>query len=106
MLTCDLDCRPLKVRLTPDETELIGDWIVKGSNVVGDETQERISWLIGNVLEEMAISIPFGAWETLFRDPEDGRLWELAYPQGEMHGGGPQALRCISEEIARQKYKF
>ena len=37
-----------------------------------------------------------GGWISLYRDPEDNRLWELSYPQSEMHGGGPPLLRVVS----------
>ena len=43
-------------------------------------------------------------WDVLFRDPTDGRLWELIYPQSEPHGGGPPQLRCLTADEARQKY--
>ena len=40
----------------------------------------------------------------LYRDPNDNRLWELIYPQSEMHGGGPPELRNLTFNEARQKY--
>ena len=40
-------------------------------------------------------------WITLFRDPDDDRLWELDYPHGGWHGGGPPRLRVVSPEEAR-----
>ena len=67
--------------LQPYETELVGDWIVEGTNVRGDEACSRIEWLISEVLEKIAISKEWGTWETLFRDPEDGRYWERTYPK-------------------------
>ena len=33
---------------------------------------------------------------TLIRDRADGQLWERFYTLGEMHGGGPESLRCIA----------
>ena len=36
----------------------------------------------------------------IYRDPKDARLWELSYPQSEMHGGGPAKLTCISSQLA------
>ena len=44
-------------------------------------------------------------WETLYRDPRDGRLWELTYPQSEMHGGGPRRLHVLSRDEAAAKYE-
>jgi hypothetical protein len=74
-----------------------------GSCVVSSGTAE---WLTSERLRKMALSKKYGAWETLFEDPDDGRLWERTYPQGEMHGGGPPALRVISVDEARAKYDF
>jgi Immunity protein 27 len=91
-------------KLQPHETELAGDWIVEGSHVRGDEACNRIEWLTSEVLEKIAISKEWGAWETLFRDSEDGRYWERTYPKGEMHGGGPPSLKCLSIEQAKAKY--
>ena len=31
-------------------------------------------------------------WITDYRDPRSGATWQLTYPQGEMHGGGPPLL--------------
>ena len=56
--------------------------------VRGDATCQRIESLTTNDLQEVAISKQWGGWETLFRDPDDGRYWERTYPQGEMQGGG------------------
>lgn len=91
-------------KLQPNETELIGNWSVEEANVRADETCNRIEWLVSNVLEKIAISKDWGAWETLFRDPADGRYWERTYPKGEMHGGGPPALKCLSQEGVKLKY--
>jgi hypothetical protein len=43
-------------------------------------------------------------WDVLYRDPNDGRLWELIYPQSEIHGGGPPQLISLTAEDAAQKY--
>jgi len=91
-------------KLTPQETCLIGKWDFDGKEIAADQTCERVKWLTENVLEEIAVSKQYGVWETLFRDGQDGRYWERTYPQGEMQGGGPPALTCISENIAREKY--
>lgn len=91
-------------KLQPHETDLVGQWIFVGGEVKGDEACNRIEWLVSEVLEEVAISKEDGAWETLFRDPDDGRLWERTYPQSHMHGGGPPRLICLSPEQAKAKY--
>lgn len=92
-------------RISSDETELVGTWTQNESGqLVADDICHRIDWLIENVLEHVAFSRDFGAWETLFRDPADGRYWERTYPQGHLHGGGPPQLRVLDIDLARAKY--
>jgi hypothetical protein len=88
--------------LQPDETDLRGQWIVDGESVRGDQTENRIRWLIDHRLDRLG-SDPSG-WDTLFRDRRDGRLWELTYPQSELHGGGPCRLSVITAADAARKY--
>jgi len=92
------------MKIEPHEAELVGQWIVENRRVKGDPTCERIRWLTLNVLRKLGISKQWGAWETLFQDPIDGRYWEQTYPQSGMHGGGPPALRVVSREQAEEKY--
>jgi hypothetical protein len=93
------------MKLQPHEAELIGKWTNENNEMRGDSTCQRIEHLIaGNHLTQIAVSKQWGAWETLFRDPNDGRYWERTYPQGELQGGGPPRLRCLSAEEAKQKY--
>jgi hypothetical protein len=92
------------MNLRPEESELVGQWKFDGRETRGDDACERIESLTANVLEQVAVGIEYGAWETLFRDPADGRLWERTYPEGHMHGGGPPRLKVISEQDARAKY--
>lgn len=94
------------MKLQPHEMELVGKWLADGGTVHGNAICERIEWLIKNQLREITFSPQYGEWETLFQDPEDGRFWERTYPQGEMHGGGPPALRCLSRADALKKYDF
>ena len=90
------------MKLKPNETDLLGKWVVVDGNVIGDTTTERIEALVEERLEKIAVDAT--GWETLYRDPNDGRYWELTYPQGEMHGGGPPRLTYLSYEAARAKY--
>lgn len=92
------------MKLQPDETDVKGRWIATSGGVRADDTCRRIDWLVKEVLEELAASPEWGAWEVLYRDPSDGRYWERTYPEGDMQGGGPPRLRCISLEEARAKY--
>jgi hypothetical protein len=43
-------------------------------------------------------------WEALYRDALTGALWEVTYPQGWMHGGGPRRMSKISLSDASVKY--
>jgi hypothetical protein len=86
------------------ETELIGAWVVQDGHVNSDQTGRRISSLVREKLRKVGVA--GGGWEILFQDPQDGRLWELTFPRGEMQGGGPRALRLVREEDARRKYDF
>jgi hypothetical protein len=91
-------------KLQSNESGLVGDRVSGDNGLQADETTKRIEWLVSSVLDKIADSPKSGAWETLFRDPEDGRFWERTYPRGELHGGGPPKLTCISREQACAKY--
>jgi len=89
--------------LAPEEVDLRGDWIVqKDRSVVGDAKEQRIEWLTAQKLERIANDS--SGWDTLHRDPRDGRLWELTYTRSEMHGGGPRRLHVLSRDEAAAKY--
>ena len=90
------------MNLAPDETQLIGGWEVVDGRITRDPTSVRIELLISRYLERLAESE--GGWSALYRDPADGRLWELTYPHSEVHGGGPPSLTCIDLEHGRAKY--
>ena len=90
--------------LAPEEVDLRGNWIVqKDRAVVGDAMEQRIEWLTTQKLERIANDS--SGWDILYRDPRDGRLWELTYPRSEMHGGGPRRLCIISRDEAAVKYE-
>jgi hypothetical protein len=89
--------------LAPEEVDLRGDWLAqKNRSVVADATEQRIEWLTTQKLERLASDS--SGWDTLYRDPRDGRLWEPTYPQGEMQGGGPHRLHVLSRDEAAAKY--
>lgn len=90
--------------LAADERELVGSWTVKRGHVAKDDVTIRIEWLVSHVLQRLASDA--SGWDTLYRNPSDGKLWELIYPQSEMHGGGPPLLRIVSPATARDKYKW
>src|SRR5438046_4413774 len=75
---------PPMAELESEEVDLCGNWLVqKDRSVIGDATEQRIQWLTTEKLERIANDS--SGWETLYRDPRDGRLWELTYPRSEMH---------------------
>ena len=89
--------------LAPEEVDLHGDWVVeKNRSVVADATEQRIEWLTSQKLDRIASDS--SGWGILYREPRDGRLWELTYPRGEMHGGGPRHLHVLSRDEAAAKY--
>jgi hypothetical protein len=92
------------IKLRPDETQLTGRWVRAGSKVVGDDTCARIHRLTSELLVELVRDA--SGWNTLYRDPQDGRLWELSYPKGDLHGGGPPQLSCIAERRAKDVYGY
>ena len=86
----------------PEEREIICNWNVVDGKVISDPACERIESLTYEYLEK--IGADASGWDTLFRDPEDGRYWERIYPLSHMHGGGPPTLLNIAEEEARIKH--
>lgn len=96
--------RHVELALRSDETLLNGEWIMSAHGVFSDETCKRIEALTADVLKHLASDA--SGWYSLFEDPADGRLWELYYPSGEMHGGGPPSLRNVTAQQAASKYKL
>jgi hypothetical protein len=88
--------------IRPSETVLTGQWILQGGRPVADDVCKRIHALTKSYLVEVGRDA--SGWNTLYRDPKDCRYWELTYPHGERHGGGPPQLKCLTADEARQKY--
>ena len=86
------------------EVEIVGRWISGDGEMLADEACRRIEYLTAEYLVRVANSPTWGDWETLYRDPLDGRYWEKTYPEGEMQGGGPPSLKTLSGSEARSKY--
>jgi hypothetical protein len=94
-----IDSRDL---LRPDEHDLVGQSLDIGGRIEGDAVTDRIRALVHEHLVRLASSAD--GWDTLYRDPGDGRLWELTYPHSEWHGGGPPRLRQLEAPETRRKY--
>ena len=88
--------------LGPDERELVGAWVERDGRRELDDVDRRIFWLVTRRL------VPRGVtqlrWEQLYQDPRDGRYWELTFPEGSLHGGGPRRLVWVAALVAREKY--
>jgi len=87
---------------TPRESLLHGLWIDTGNRMEKDAVWLRILWLTGNYFEKMA-EVADGQ---LFRDPEDGRFWELVRTRPELPDGGPPILRVIERARAEEMYRL
>jgi hypothetical protein len=87
--------------LRPDERLLDGAW-TDGPGSVHDRVDRRIFWLVSRRLT--LVGVAEGGWRQLYRDPGDGRLWELSFPQGSLHGGGPRRLECVAALVAAEWY--
>ena len=70
--------------------------------MVADDVCKRIFALTESHLVKLGSDA--SGWDVVYRDPNDGRFWELIYPQSELFGGGPPQLRCLTTEEAEQKY--
>jgi hypothetical protein len=88
--------------LGPEDTELVGGWDHSGEAPRLDAIDRRIFRLVTRRLVPRGVAS--GGWEQLYVDPRDGRYWELTFPEGSLHGGGPRRLTCVSESAAREKY--
>ena len=89
-------------RIAACEIDLNGAWQARGGKLVADPACARIEWLANNHL--VLLGVDSTGWHELYRDPDDGRLWELTWPKSEMHGGGPPRLTCLTLQAARDKY--
>ncbi len=83
------------------KTVIEGKWIFDGQNVGGDTACDEINSMLRTLT---LIGSGDGGWSKLYRHPDSGIIWELTYPQGEMHGGGPPRLESLSDDEARLKY--
>ena len=88
--------------LAPDEHQLVGGWVEHDGGRALDEVDRRIFWLVTRRLIPRGIA--HGGWEQLYQDPRDGRYWELTFPEGSLHGGGPRRLEYITTALACKRY--
>ncbi|MEQ9110676.1 MAG: Imm27 family immunity protein [Rhodospirillaceae bacterium] len=95
----------MKANSLKGKTELVGQWLrLNDGRVEGDETCGLIRELVLSVFKKVANSED--GWDVLYLDPRDGRYWEMVFPQGEGHGGGPPSLMNLSKDEAIKKYNI
>jgi hypothetical protein len=75
----------------PFLTELNDVWVVRDSKMIAEGDAKTINEL----LQTKLVEIRKGNWATLYRHKDTEKLWDLVYPQSEMHGGGPRRLRRL-----------
>jgi hypothetical protein len=92
------------MQLRPNESDLRGQWVLVDGKIVKDEVSTRIENLTVKCLNR--VKKDKSGWNTLFRDPSDGRYWELTYTDSEIHGGGPPQLTVIEGLLAVEKYNL
>jgi hypothetical protein len=90
------------MKLKPSEVKLTGQLRMEDGHLVNDPLSDRIRELARDYLQ--LIGRDESGWDTLYRDPLDGRLWELIYPESGLQGGGPPELRHLTDDEARAKY--
>jgi hypothetical protein len=90
------------MKLERHEAHLVGAWTKTPDGVKADDVAQRIKVLVESHLVEIAVDA--SGWDTLFMDPDDGRFWELTYPESYEHGGGPPHLAVMDRSAAELKY--
>jgi hypothetical protein len=88
--------------IAPNEIEIRCIHSVVDGEIRYSEGCERIQQLLRSHLKKLAASAD--GWEVLYVDPNDGRHWELTYPQSNQQGGGPRVLTVLPDEVAKAKY--
>ncbi len=84
------------------KTIIVGKWIVQDGKVIGDDNYEEIKRMKESEL--IKIADRDGGWTILYRNKNKNNYWELTYPQGEMHGGGPPSLELLNEVEIKERY--
>lgn len=71
-------------------TNLMETWVLADGDMTAGGDAAEIDRLLTAELEQ--IGTTDGGWRRLFRHRTDGSLWQLDYPQSELHGGGLRRL--------------
>ncbi len=81
--------------MTPAE-DLRDIWVSEDGKPAARGDAAIIDEMPAAKLEEVGTDV--SGWLVIFRHRETNQLWELSYPQSELHGGGPRRLRLIGDE--------
>jgi hypothetical protein len=76
-----------------DLPDLKDVWVMRDGKMVAEGDAAAIDALLG-YLDRVADGA--AGWALLYRHRQTGAFWELTYPHGEMHGGGPRRLRQMN----------
>lgn len=90
--------------IAPTEFEIVGGFERKEGHLRPNANSHRIAELRNNLLQKIAGSARH--FSVLYRDPNDGRYWELVSRNPEGHGGGTKSLIFISDNEAKIKYQL
>lgn len=80
--------------MAPSE-DLRDIWHLEDGKVAARGDAAAIDEMLATKLEKLRTEE--GGWIVIFRHRDTNQLWELSYPQSELHGGGPRRLRMIGE---------
>jgi hypothetical protein len=90
------------IEISPLESALSGSWQLQNGKPAADEVARRIDRLVNDHLVLLATSSD--GWSRLYKDPNDGRFWELTYPESHLHGGGAPQLLALDPTVALALY--
>lgn len=82
--------------MTPSE-DLRDVWYSESGKMAARGDAAVIDDLLATKLEEIKVD-PVN-WIVIFRHRDTNQLWELSYPQSELHGGGPRRLRLLGDML-------
>ena len=89
-------------KITPETTFIRGLWIDLGSSMEKDSGWRRIEWLLENCLElVMEKDVESGS---LYRNPEDGKLWHLFLAAPELGQNSPPSLELIDADRGKELF--
>lgn len=74
-------------------SELNDILVLENGRIVARGDAVTINEMLANELQK--VGVDEGGWTTIYRHRDTGELWELSYPNSEMHGGGPRRLRLM-----------